>query len=220
MTAVAYDVELITEESDPICWIAACAMAKSYGAKVSASVENLADQLDETDVGVDDLGDNWSSCNAYMGRWGLTATSVDDAATGGMTAAALADLLQGLGPVVLTHLCDGFPYGDQWADQSFLENEAHAVLLTGVDTDAATASFNNPWGDKDQSCDLDVLVTKIIADKDQGKTLAYWPKTETPANAADPSATDPPAADPPVADPPVADPPVADPPSADGGSTS
>ena len=78
------------------------------------------------------------------------------------------------GPCVLLHLCSGFPYGSQYAGMSFTPNDAHAVVLTGIDTDANSATFNNPWGDKDQPCDLGVLLAKINADQFLGATLGFW----------------------------------------------
>jgi hypothetical protein len=72
---------------------------------------------------------------------------------------------------VLLHLCAGFPYGSQYAP---LTSGAHAVVLTAVNTDGNAATFNNPWGDKDQACGLDVLLAKINADQGAGKTLGFW----------------------------------------------
>ena len=75
-----------------------------------------------------------------------------------MTADALGcGLLQANGPAVLLHLCNGFPYGPKWAP---LTSGAHAVVITSVDSDAGTATFNNPWGDKDQPIDVTVLLAR------------------------------------------------------------
>ena len=75
------------------------------------------------------------------------------------------------GPAVLLHLCAGFPYGNQWAPRS---EGAHAVVITGIDTDNNYVTFNNPWGDKDQSCNLAMLLDKINADAGMGKTFGFW----------------------------------------------
>jgi uncharacterized protein YvpB len=75
------------------------------------------------------------------------------------------------GPAVLLHLCAEFPYGNQWAPRS---EGAHAVMITGIDTDNNYVTFNNPWGDKDQSCDLAMLLDKINADAGMGKTFGFW----------------------------------------------
>jgi len=108
-----------------------------------------------------------------MTNWGFSVYAVKDISASGMT---VNDLLAALasGPAVLLHLCSGFPYGPQWASQTFTASDAHAVVLTGIDTDAGKATFNNPWGDKDQACDLSTLVQKITSDQMLGKTLAFW----------------------------------------------
>jgi hypothetical protein len=92
-------------------------------------------------------------------------------ATGRLTRIAtsihrLAGRLQINGPAVLLHLCNGFPYGPRWTP---LTADAHAVVLTAVDSGAGTATFNNPWGDKDQAIDLQTLVTKINA-----RPISQW----------------------------------------------
>jgi Papain-like cysteine protease AvrRpt2 len=53
------------------------------------------------------------------------------------------------------------------------EGLAHAVVITGAHGDAATATFNNPWGDKDQSFDLATLVQKINADQAVDKDYRF-----------------------------------------------
>ena len=72
-----------------------------------------------------------------------------------------------------------------------LFRSANAVLITGADTDANTATFNNSWGDKDQSCDLDGLVGKINSDQKQGKTLAIWPPVQSDASTGGAAQDDP-----------------------------
>jgi len=48
------------------------------------------------------------------------------------------------------------------------------VVITGIDTDNNYVTFNNPWGDKDQSCNLAMLLDKINADAGMGKTFGFW----------------------------------------------
>lgn len=175
MTAVAYDVEVIRQEQNPICWVASCAMVKGYGTKTSVGVGEFTGGFDPSNSCIANLASRWSECTDMMSGWGFTVSSVSDLAGGDMTADALAAALQSKGPLVLLHLCSGFPYGSQWASQTFSATDAHAVVLTGIDTDAGTATFDNPWGDKDQSCDLATLMTKINADQSMGKTLGAWP---------------------------------------------
>ena len=173
MPSVIYDVELITQEMNPICWVASCAMAKGYGTGSRVGVGEFTNGLDPSNSCIANLANNWAECIDLMRQWGFQTYDVSGIATGDMSPESLLTAL-GQGPIVLLHLCQGFPYGSQYEALNFTNNDAHAVVLTGVDTDSGSASFNNPWGDKDQFCALDTLITKINADQSVGKTLAYW----------------------------------------------
>lgn len=173
MTIVGYDVELIRQEMNPICWIASCAMAKGFGTGSSVGVGEFTDGLDPSSSCIANLANSWAQCTDLMKQWGFQVYTVSGIASGDMTAETLATAL-GQGPIVLLHLCSGFPYGPQYATLSFTSADAHAVVLTGIDTEANTVAFNNPWGDKDQSVSLNALVTKINADQNVGPTLSYY----------------------------------------------
>jgi len=171
MSSVSYDVELIRQEANPICWVASCAMVKGYGTKASVGVGDFTGGFDPSNSCIANLAANWAQCTDLMNQWGFNVQSVSDIASSGtMAASDLASAL-GSGPSVLLHLCNGFPYGSQWTP---LTSGAHAVVITSVDTDNNAATFNNPWGDKDQPIALDTLLAKINADQGQGKTLGFW----------------------------------------------
>lgn len=173
MPNVSYDVEVIRQEANPICWVASCAMVKGFGTKTSVGVGEFTGGFDPSNSCIANLAANWSQCTDAMNGWGFNVNAVSDVSSGTMAASDLLTALNA-GPAVLLHLCSGFPYGSQYGTLTFTSTDAHAVVLTGVDTDANTATFNNPWGDKDQSCDLGVLIAKINADQTMGKTLGFW----------------------------------------------
>ena len=174
MSKVAYDVEVIVQEQNPICWVASWAMVKGFGTKTSVGVGEFTGGFDPSNSCIANLAGNWSQCVDLMTGWGFVVFSVNDLMSGAMTADTLLSSLQNSGPAVLLHLCSGFPYGSQWASQTFSAADAHAVVITSVDCDSKIATFNNPWGDKDQSCALDTLVQKINADQSVGKTIGFW----------------------------------------------
>jgi hypothetical protein len=172
MPSVKYDVELITQAQNPICWVASCAMVKGYGTQSSVGVGDLTQGFDPSNSCIANLATQWSQCTDTMKGWGFDVAAIGDVT---MSGDSLLSTLQSKGPTVLLHLCSGFPYGSQWASQTFPASAAHAVVITGIDTDASTASFNNPWGDKDQSCDLATLIEHMNSDQTLGKTLGFWP---------------------------------------------
>jgi len=176
MATVQCDVELIVQEQNPICWVACCAMVKGYGTKTSIGVGEFTGGFDPSNSCIANLAENWSQCTDLMSSWGFDVQSVNDLSSGTMTGDDLATALTGRGPAILLHLCDGFPYGPNWADSTGMKG-AHAVVLTGIDTDAGQVTFNNPWGDKDQSADLAIMLTHINSDKSQGKTFGFWPQS-------------------------------------------
>jgi hypothetical protein len=171
MAQVAFDVELIVQEQNPICWVASCAMVKGFGTKTSTGVGDFTGGFDPSNSCIANLAGSWSQCTDMMTGWGFNVFSVGDAAGGTMTGDALVGLLQANGPAVLLHLCNGFPYGPNFVAPT---SGAHAVVLTSVNTDTGTGTFNNPWGDKDMSIALATLVNKINADQSVGKTLGFW----------------------------------------------
>jgi hypothetical protein len=173
MPAITHDVELIMQGVNPIFWIASCAMAKGYVLRKSVGIGEFTEGLDPSTSCISNLGSSWSDCTDLMQSWGFQLYTVSGMSGGDMTSDALFTAL-GEGPIVLLHQCTGFPYGPQYAGNVYKPDDAHAVVLTAVDTDAGSAAFNNPWGDKDQSCNLADLIAKINADQACGKTLAYY----------------------------------------------
>ncbi len=183
MAKVKYGVELIRQEQNPICWVASCAMVKGYGTKTSVGVGDFTGGFDPSNSSIPNLANSWSGCTDAMTKWGFDVQAVGDQSSGQVTADSLLSLLQNGGPMVLLHLCSGFPYGSQWGTQTFKATDAHAVVITGVDTDTSTATFNNPWGDRDQSCSLTTLLQHINSDKSMGKTLGFWSAKSTDSSS-------------------------------------
>jgi len=171
MPNISYDVEVIRQEANPICWVASCAMVKGFGTGTSTGVGEFTGGFDPSNSCIANLADSWSECTDLMNDWGFDVYTVADFAPSGTIEGGDLVAALGAGPAVLLHLCNGFPYGSQHAP---LDSGAHAVVITSADTDANSATFNNPWGDKDQAIALDVLLAKINADQGQGKTLGFW----------------------------------------------
>ncbi len=81
---------------------------------------------------------------------------------------------QNMGPVVLLHNCQNFPYGSQWGDSTSMTG-ANTVVITGIDTDINVLNFNNRWGDKVQAAGFDFLLKKLTTTLTWEKTLGFWP---------------------------------------------
>jgi hypothetical protein len=174
MSKVQHDVEVILQAQNPICWIASCAMVKGFGTQTSIGIGEFTGGFDPASSSIANLAGNWKKCTDLMETWGFNVVEVSELSGGLASGEDLATALNENGPAVLLHLCANFPYGKQYGDTSALGG-AHAVVLTGVDTDSGEAYFNNPWGDKDQLANIDVILEHIHSDAKLGKTLGFWP---------------------------------------------
>src|ERR1700722_2141277 len=109
MPNVKYDVELIVQAQNPICWVASCAMVKGYGTKTSVGVGDLTQGFDPSNSCIANLANSWSQCTDVMSGWGFDVEAVNGVASGDITADILLNTLQSKGAAVLLHLCSGFP---------------------------------------------------------------------------------------------------------------
>lgn len=173
MSNIQYDLEVIKQEQNPICWIASCAMVKSWGTQSSIGVGEFTGGFDPSNSCISNLASSWNECTELMNEWGFDVLAITDLTEGLITEEELGSLLMDKGPAVLLHLCNNFPYGVQWGDSANMDG-AHAVVITGIDTDSGQLFFNNPWGDKDQSADINLVMNKINSDSSMGKTLGFW----------------------------------------------
>jgi hypothetical protein len=170
-----YDVELIVQEANPICWVASCAMVESFGTKQSVGVGKYTGGFDPSNSCIPNPADDWDGCVTAMNGWGFSTFSVAQLASDGsaLTTDDLFTILSQRQPMVLLHKCDNFPYGSQWSTTGLAGN-AHAVVITGIDADSGEVWFNNPWGDKDQSADADTIIQLMNADASR-VTMGFWP---------------------------------------------
>ena len=173
MSNIQYDLAVIEQEQNPICWVASCAMVKSWGTQSSIGIGEFTGGFDPSNSCINNLANSWDECTDLMNEWGFDVLAITDLTSGSMSGDELASLLIDRGPAILLHLCNNFPYGARWGDSSTLSG-AHAVVITGIDTDNGLLFFNNPWGDKDQSADIDAILQKINSDSSIGKTLGFW----------------------------------------------
>src|SRR6516164_5004814 len=98
MAQVAFDVELIVQEQNPICWVASCAMVKGFGTKTSVGVGEFTGGFDPSNSCIANLAGNWSQCVDLMTSWGFGVLTVGELASGAITGDALLSSLQSRGP--------------------------------------------------------------------------------------------------------------------------
>lgn len=158
MSRIVYDVPLVTQAQNPICWVACMAMVASYHTRTSVGVGRYANGHDPSDSCIQNLytGD-FKVYRQALARFGFVSMFSHPCAE------SILDLLQNRGPLILSHFCAGFPYGPGRGAISD-PHAAHAIVITGIDTDnrVGLCWMNNPWGDKDQPVPISAIVLAIM----------------------------------------------------------
>jgi hypothetical protein len=144
MGRIVYDVPLIRQEDNDICWVACAAMVTSERKNCSVGIGHFLQGLDPARASIGNPSSRRSQQVQFLSLWGFDTEAID-ASNDGIERA-----LRSYGPFILAHFCLGFPYGS-W--QPITDPLAtHSVVVTGFDSavNDGTCWINNPWGDKDQ----------------------------------------------------------------------
>lgn len=142
MTQTYYDVVVVEQGSDnPICWMASLAMIESYWDKASVGIGRFSGGFDPSQACIGNPAVDAVDFQNRIGALGFYPVFPDAS----LTTQTLEDMSAEFGPLLYFHHVNGFPY-IQGAGHG---DGAHAIVITGTDTDADGFWFNNPWGDKD-----------------------------------------------------------------------
>lgn len=180
MGRIHYDVPMRRQEQNPICWIACVAMIASYKSISSVGIGSFTGGFDPSNSCIPDPVKGWLDFYLRLSSFGFVSINPNVCPAPAYVEGLLADH----GPFMLTHLVSTLPYGpagsqsanSQAAVLAASPNASHAVVITGVDTDAGTAKMNNPWGDKDQSVPLSsVLMSMETLFVQDIRSVAYMP---------------------------------------------
>lgn len=170
MGRVTYDVPVIVQLANPICWVACMAMVASERKSVSIGVGAFANGFDPSYSSIPNpAGVDWEKFKRLLAAAGFSTGAMNPSAT------EIEALLRSNGPFILTHLCAGFPYGPKWASPP--PTAVHAVVITGYDSaiNGGQCWMNNPWGDKDQPITAAAVITAINAWLPTLQPqIAYW----------------------------------------------
>jgi len=141
MSQTYYDVVVVEQAANPICWMASLAMVDSYWSQSSVGIGTYSGGFDPAQgcignpaVDVVDFQNRMQAFEFYP----VFPYSP-------LTMEALSTMSAEFGPLVYFHNVNGFPYLQGPGQGS----GAHAIVVTGTDTDQDGFWFNNPWGDKD-----------------------------------------------------------------------
>jgi len=173
MGRVVYDVPLVTQAANPICWVACMAMIASERLSMSMGVGAYTDGFDPSNSSIPDpagQGSNWDLIRRLLARAGFTSAAMNSDAT------EIENLLRARGPFILTHFCAGFPYGAGWGPVT-TPGATHAVVITGYDSsvNGGMCWMNNPWGNKDRPIRASAVVASIVSWLPTAQfQVSYW----------------------------------------------
>lgn len=135
MTKVSYDVPVVRQEQNPICWVACAAMILSHERQQSVTVGELLGFEPSSASIANPAGGSWQTMYDMLEGWGITSTGPQMSPA----PAFITQTLQADGPFILTHFTKTLA-------PSSTSPGTHAVVVTGIDTGAGECYFNNPWG--------------------------------------------------------------------------
>ena len=172
MGRIYYDVPLVDQGDNPICWVSCMAMIASHFEQQSIGVGYYTGGFDPWNSCIADpagAASNWGLIGRLLNRDGFTNVKIE------ATRAAIEQTLNDHGPFMFTHYCGGFPYGAGWTPPA--ATATHAVVITGYDSavNSGQCWMNNPWGNKDRGILASAIIAAIIAWRPTGQfQVSYW----------------------------------------------
>jgi hypothetical protein len=152
MGVATYEVPLIRQGDNPICWVACMAMVASERQQCSVGIGSFTGGFDPDNSCM--MNPAVSMNDAITRMYWCGFDSIQITATG----AGIESALNSYGPLILSHNCLGFPYGSGWVLPT---SGRHAIVITAIDTDMGWCWMNNPWGNKDRAVSISAMSNAI-----------------------------------------------------------
>lgn len=168
MASVGYDVPLVIQAQNPICWVASMAMIESYWRGASVGVGKYTGGFDPSTSSIPNpASDVWDFQNRMAG-FGFYPTYPDQP----ITLSGIISLLGQFGPLLFFHMLDTAPWGAG-------VRGAHAVVITAADDtiNGGMIWINNPWGSKDQPAIASSAIASAVIPSSSSWSLyfGYFP---------------------------------------------
>jgi hypothetical protein len=143
-------------------------MVSSERLGYSLGVGHFTNGFDPSNSSIPNPAQSMDDFYNRLERCGFTSISINAAA------GDVEDVLREYGPFILTHWCQGFPYGTGWIPPNDPQ-AVHAIVITGVDSavNSGTCWINNPWGNKDRAVPTSA-VTTAISKIGNTRMIAYY----------------------------------------------
>jgi len=167
MAGVKYDVPLVVQAQNPICWVASMAMIESYWRGTSIGIEKYAG-FDPSNASIANPATSHADFVSKMAQYRFYPAGLYDEP---ITMNGIISLLQSRGPLMFYHMVTG---GLPWGAASTV-NGAHAVVITAADpvANGGTLWINNPWGRKDAPYQASSVLPAAINQTSTAESLFY-----------------------------------------------
>jgi hypothetical protein len=171
MGSIYYSVPMIEQGQNPICWIACTAMITSFKTNASHAISEFTGGFDPSSSCVPDPNASWDDLYANLNRFGFTATGANSS----LNPSFIEEMLRRYGPFMIFVFVGDFPFsGPACPNMSGSPGDTHALVLSGISTNAGTVKIVNPWGTNVPPVDIDVAMSLLQAIADTGShPIAY-----------------------------------------------
>lgn len=170
MAKISFTVPMIPQGNNAICWIACVAMITSFKTQSTRSIGEFTDGADPSSSCVPGTE---GSNDGRLEKFGFTVTGSNMS----INSSFIEDTLRRHGPFIMFFFVANFPFtGASCLSMKGTPDDAHAVVITGIDTDAGKVKILNPWGTNTPPADLDVIIGLMQDYSDKGRNpIAFMP---------------------------------------------
>lgn len=177
-----YDVPLLTQSINPICWVVCAAMVQKYWQHTAGNyfdTTHLTGGANPTDSCIANTATYQNQISGLRAAGFQTVPSQLQGPMKAFTARNVKTLLSNHGPLWFSHLTANFNYGGRGTPSS--RTGGHVVVITGIEGNRAY--FNNPWGYKDVMIPTGDLIASLNQSFSAGRyALAYANQSIAPGN--------------------------------------
>lgn len=169
MAHISFQVPMIEQGDNPICWIACAAMITSFKTRTTHSISEFTGGFDPSSSCIPNPSSGWSDLYANLANFGF----IPDGANTSIGAGYIEDTLRRHGPFMIFVYAVDFPFAGPLCTNV---GGTHALVVTGVDTIPGKVTIVNPWGTNTPPADADVILGLMQAISDVGcHPAAYMP---------------------------------------------
>ncbi len=149
MGQVSFNVPLIAQGDNPICWVACVAMITSFKKHMSVGIGSFTGGFDPSNACIPNPAGSWAALERQLNGFGFTMAGANQT----LTAAFIEQNLRRHGPLMIIVNAVDFPFSGEVCENI---GGTHALVLSGIDTTRKKLKIVNPWGTNVPPVDLGV----------------------------------------------------------------